>query len=339
MASSARSIFPNTIPPFFPSFVLFAAPPRPEEYEQRLAGIRAHNRWLVDFCGEFPERRAGIGQIFLNDIDDAIADVHWIKEHGLRGGILLPNIPPDVTWVRPLYDPAYDRLWKVIEDLEVPVNVHGGTGVPDYGDYPFAMLFYINEAMFYAQRPFVQFVLGGIFERFPRLKFAITETQCSWVPKLLKDLDATIDRIRKTGQTGEIRYGDEHKLGHLASEYFAQNVWMGVSQPRPADVAVRAQIGADRFMWGSDYPHDEGTHPFTRESLRQVMSGIGPDEKQRLLGENCAKLYDFDLAKLAPLAAKLGPTVEELEEPLDRLPENANDALRRSALDLDAHAV
>jgi hypothetical protein len=159
------------------------------------------------------------------------------------------------------------------------------------------------------------------------------------VPKLLKDLDATIDRIRKTGQTGEIRYGDEHKLGHLASEYFAQNVWMGVSQPRPGDVAVRAQIGADRFMWGSDYPHDEGTHPFTRETLRQVMSGIGPDEKQRLLGENCANLYGFDLAQLAPLAAKLGPTVEELEEPLDRLPEHANDALRRSALDIEARTA
>ena len=84
----------------------------------------------------------------------------------------------------------------------MPINVHGGTGVPDYGDYPFAMLFYINEAVFYSQRPFVQFVLGGIFERFPRLKFAITETQCSWVPKLLKDLDGTIDRIRKTGRTG-----------------------------------------------------------------------------------------------------------------------------------------
>jgi hypothetical protein len=67
-----------------------------------------------------------------------------------------------------------------------------------------------------------------------------------------------------------------------------------------------------------------------------VMSGIGPDEKQRILGENCARLYDFDLAKLAPLAAELGPTVEELDVPLDRLPENANDALRRSAQDLEA---
>ena len=43
-------IFPNTIPPFFPSFVLSAPPPKPEDYDHRLAGIRAHNRWLVDFC-------------------------------------------------------------------------------------------------------------------------------------------------------------------------------------------------------------------------------------------------------------------------------------------------
>ncbi len=111
-------VFPNTVPPFFPSFVLFAAPPKPEDYEHRLAGIRAHNRWLVDLCNEFPERRAGIGQIFLNDIDDAIEDVRWIKEHGLRGGVLLPNVAPDVSWVKPLYDPHYDRLWEVIQDLE-----------------------------------------------------------------------------------------------------------------------------------------------------------------------------------------------------------------------------
>src|SRR5215471_8900654 len=121
-------IFPNTVPPFFPSFVLFAKPPTDEQYELRLAGIRAHNRWLVDFCSRYPERRAGIGQIFLNNIDDAIDDVHFIKENNLRGGLLLPNIPPDCHWVSPLIDPAYDRLWKVCEDLGVVINVHGGTG-------------------------------------------------------------------------------------------------------------------------------------------------------------------------------------------------------------------
>ncbi|HWE54042.1 MAG TPA: amidohydrolase family protein [Acidimicrobiales bacterium] len=324
-------IFPNTVPPFFPSFVLFAGPPKPEDYEKRLAGIRAHNRWLVDFCEQFPERRAGIGQVFLNDIDDAIEDVKWIKDHGLRGGILIPNVPPDAKWVRPLYDPEYDRFWEVVQDLEVPVNVHGGTGAPDYGNYPFAMLLYITEVGFYSQRPLVHLILGGVFERFPQLKLVITETGCSWVPPLLKRLDAQIEQIRSTGQTGEIRYGDEHKLNHLASEYFQRNVWMGVSQPGPDDVAVRHVMGPDRFMWGSDYPHDEGTHPFTREHLRQVFPGIEAPEMSRILAENAAKLYDFDLNALAPLARQFGPTVEELAQPLDALPENPNEALLRGA--------
>ena len=71
--------------------------------------------------------------------------------------------------MRPLYDPEYDRLWAVLEDLEIPVNVHGGTGAPNYGNYPFAMLFYITEVGFYSQRPLAHFILGGVFERFPRL--------------------------------------------------------------------------------------------------------------------------------------------------------------------------
>jgi predicted TIM-barrel fold metal-dependent hydrolase len=327
----AEVIFPNTVPPFFPSFVLFAGPPKPEDYEKRLAGIRAHNRWLVDFCNEFPERRAGIGQIFINNVDDAIEDAKWIKEHGLRGGVLLPNVPPDAKWVRPLYDPEYDRLWEVLQDLEIPVNVHGGTGAPDYGPYPFSMLLYINEVGFYSQRPLVHLILGGVFERFPRLKMVITETGCSWVPPLLKRLDATIDTIRKTGQTGEIRYGDEHKLNHLASEYFARNVWMGVSQPGQDDAKTREFLGADRFMWGSDYPHDEGTHPYTREHLRQVFPGLEAAEMSRILAENAAKLYDFDLAALAPLARKFGPTVDELAQPLTELPAEPNEALLKGA--------
>ena len=129
-------VFPNTVPPFFPSFVLFARPPKADEYEHRLAGIQAHNRWMADCCARFPERRAGIGQIFLNDVDDAIEDVRWIKENGLRGGILMSAVPPDVDWVKPLYDPIYDPLWAVCEELEIPVNSHGGTGSPDYGRYP-----------------------------------------------------------------------------------------------------------------------------------------------------------------------------------------------------------
>jgi predicted TIM-barrel fold metal-dependent hydrolase len=320
-------IFPNTVPPFFPSFVLFAGPPKPDDYEHRLAGIRAHNRWLVDFCSRFPERRAGIGQVFLNDIDDAIADVKWIKDHGLRGGILLPNVAPDVKWVKPLYDPAYDPLWKVCEDLDVPINVHGGTGAPDYGKYAVANLLFITEVSFYSQRPLVQFILSGVFQRFPKLKFVVTETGGAWVPGLLKNMDKTLDRIRKTGRTGELAYSDEHKLKMLASEYFAQNCYVGVSQPGPADAAALYDIGLDKFMWGSDYPHDEGTVPYTREHLRQIFHKHTEAELRKVLGENAAAVYGFDMDKLAPLAARVGPTVDEVATPLDKLPAEPNEAL------------
>jgi predicted TIM-barrel fold metal-dependent hydrolase len=328
----AEVVFPNTVPPFFPSFVLFARPPMDDEYEHRLAGVRAHNRWLADWCAEYPERRAGIGQIFLNDIDDAIDDVKWIKEHGLRGGILLPTLAPDVKHVKPLYDPAYDRLWKVCEDLEVPVNSHGGTGSPDYGRYPVAALLMIAEVQFYGQRPFVQLMLSGVFERFPALKFVMTEQGCAWVPPTLKHLDGVLENIRRNKAIGELRFADEHILPRSATEYFHQNCWMGVSQPGQADAAARDIIGIDRFMWGSDYPHDEGTYPFTREHLRQVFHGVDEPAMRKVLAENAATLYDFDLDKLAPYADEHGPTVEELREPLTELPPNANEALKRGSV-------
>ncbi len=310
-------IFPNTVPPFFPSFVLFAQPPTADEYEKRRAGIQAHNRWLVDFVAESPPQRAGVGQIFLNDVDDAIDDVRWIKENGLRGGILLPNIAPDVKWVKPLYDPCYDPLWEVCQDLEVPINMHSGTGNPDYGKYPISMLLYINEVGFYTQRPLIHLILGGVFERFPGINFILTEIGSSWIPPLLDQLDTLIKNIAATGETGEIKYDKGVLPSMLASECWAQSGWVGVSGPGERDIEGRHEIGIDRFMWGSDYPHDEGTHPHTREHLRRRFADLPHGECTKMLSENAAKLYDFDLEALAPLAERFGPTYEELHTPIE----------------------
>ncbi len=324
-------IFPNTVPPFFPSFVLFAPPPPPKDYEHRLAGVRAHNRWLVDWCNEYPERRAGIGQIFINDLDDAMTDVKWIKDHGLRGGILLPNVPPDVTWVKPLHDSYYEPLWELCEDLEVPVHSHGGIGVPDYGTQPVAMLLYITEAGFYSQRPFVHLLLSGVFERHPRLKFVMTEMGCAWLPPMLDRLDNTLASIRDRGSAGELRFDKDHVLPRSASDYFRQNCWVGLSSPNAADgVAARQKLGTDRIMWGSDYPHDEGTAPYSRENLRAVFSGSSPAELHQILTTNVAQLFDFDLEALAPLGAQFGPTMAEIRQPLDGMPDEPNEALRNA---------
>ena len=162
------------------------------------------------------------------------------------------------------------------EDLGVKVNSHGGTGLPNYGKYAVADLLYITEVSFYSQRPFVQMLLSGVFERHPRLQFVMTEMGCAWLPPMLERFDQLIKKINTTGATGELRYTDEHKLPQLASDYFRQNCWVGVSQPGPDDAGARDVIGIDQFMWGSDYPHDEGTWPYTREHLRQLFHDTDP---------------------------------------------------------------
>jgi hypothetical protein len=83
-------------------------------------------------------------------------------------------------------------------------------------------------------------------------------------------------------------------------------------------------------MWGSDFPHDEGTHPFTREHLRQLFHDWKPDDLRRVLGGNAAALYGFDLDALAPAAAHLGPLVTDIATPLSELPAEPNEALLRN---------
>ena len=83
-------------------------------------------------------------------------------------------------------------------------------------------------------------------------------------------------------------------------------------------------------MWGSDYPHDEGTGPVhARAPAPAVPRQPDPTELQQILAGSAAQLYGFDLDALAPLAAKVGPTVAELAQPLLELPENPNEALLR----------
>jgi predicted TIM-barrel fold metal-dependent hydrolase len=327
-------IFPNTVPPFYPGFVLFAGPPKPEEYEHRRAGIHAHNRWLVDFCARKPAQRAGIGQFFLNDIDDAIEDITWIKEHGLRGGVLLPTVAPDVKWVKPLYHPDYDRLWAALQDLELPVNLHAGTGSPDYGRFASVPMILISEVGFYGMRAFVHMLLSGVFERFPRLKFVMTEGSAAAIPPTLAHLDQIIANVRK-GEIGELKYTAENALPRSATEYFQQSCWVGASFPGPSDWDARTVMTPGRFMWGSDYPHDEGTPPYTKESLRAVFHAVGESELRDVLAGNAAKLYDFDLDALAPLAEKYGPTVDEIATPLTDLPDKPNSALLKATRDTD----
>ena len=309
-------VFPNTVPPFYRKSIVTAQPPRPEDFEFCLAGIRAHNRWLADFCAEDPVRRAGIGLILPNDLDEAVKDIEFIANAGLRGGVLLPLVPPDCSWLKPLFDPAWDKVFAAIQDHDLVINQHSGQGSPNYGAGPVAEAIWITEVAYYCQAGLRHLLMSGVFEKFPKLKYVLTESGCSWAPELY----AQLDRIHmgfKHGAIGEMNYeGMEWVLKDKPSEYAARNIWYGASFPSLADLNGIEQIGADRVMWGNDYPHYEGTFPYNLESLRLTFAKVPEDVRRKILGENAAALYNFDVQALQPLVKEFGPTPAQVDEPL-----------------------
>jgi len=196
-------IFLNTVPPFYEQAYHVSPLPRPDQHERWLAGTRAHNRWLADFCAEEPHRRAGIGLLQLGDLDAALEDVKWIAEHGLTGGVLLPLPALDDVHVAQLDDPVYDRLWAAIQDHDLVINQHSGQGSPRYASSAAGQMLWVMEMPFFVQRGFCQLILGGVFERFPKLKFILTESGCAWPPGLLKRMDG-VHMGMKAGMMGEV---------------------------------------------------------------------------------------------------------------------------------------
>jgi predicted TIM-barrel fold metal-dependent hydrolase len=313
---AAEIIFPNTVPPFFPTGQLVVRPPAGGlEHEQREAGLTAHNRWLADWCAQLPGRRVGLAQIFPNDVAAAVSEIEWAAENGLKG-VLFSAIPPDAG-VPALWDPIYDPVWAAAQDLGMPINQHGGAGIPSIDGAPGHNMLMLMEVPFFANRSLWHLILGGVFERFPGLKFIMTEQAVGWVPEILAKMDMYWQLMAGVGRVGELP-ADADLLPHSPSTYFRRNCWMGASMPSPDEAAAIKVLGVDRVMWGSDYPHKEGTYPYSLEALQHSFHDWDEADMRLLLAGTAAEIYDLDLAGLAAL--EIGPLVTDVATPLAEKP-------------------
>jgi predicted TIM-barrel fold metal-dependent hydrolase len=298
----AEVVFPDSIvaggAPFGAGITMNA---RPVDPALTLAGARAHNRWLADFCGASPGRRGGIAPIPIDDIAEALAELRWVREHVPHPGVLLPA----GTGTLPLYhDPRYEPLWATCEELELPVHVHTGSGPPDYGEFPFAPILYVCEAPWFAHRPLTFVIWSGVLERHPRLHFVLTEQGAGWIPSVLAQWDDLFERPMF-----------RHLRAHLdlkPSEYWARQCFVGASMLSRQECEVRHRIGVATMMWGSDYPHPEGTWPHTRQHLHETFAGVPEPELRAMLGATAARVYGFDPARLAGDVERVGPEPAEL---------------------------
>jgi len=279
-------------------------------------GARAHNRWLAELCQQSPERHIGVASIpLLWDIDQAVAEVKWCVENGIHS-VLIPHMLGEF----PAYHHRrYHPFWQVCEENGVIVHFHSGAaphktffgeGFPTEKDedYIGAMGTFVSEVFFWTWRPITFMTWGGVFETFPGLKVSIVEAGVGWMlPPYLKLLDHHYLNAEFAAKLGDFK----SHLSMLPSEYFKRNVAIGASCMTRGEVEIRHDMGLEQLMWGSDYPHPEGTWPHTRDKLVEAFAGFPTDEVAAMLGENAVRFYKLDRDKLAAIAQRIGPDISD----------------------------
>ena len=313
-------IFPNTSPPFAPTMMSeFGEAEVGKDFEKRWAGIRAHNRWLADFCKDAPGRRAGIVQIFLPFVEESVQEIRWAKENGLFGGVLLPGAPPG-SGIEPLYSPKYEPIFAVCEELAMPLNHHTGSSTPDFGMYlPQSLAMFMLEVTWWTHRALWHLIFSGVFERHPKLQFTLTESGDRLGARRARRARQLLHahEVQRPVLRAHLRRSDRREAVSEASRSTSRASVTSApasSRPRSARDVTRS---ASTASCGAAIIRTSRAPTPTRASTCASASRVVPeDEIQQMVALNAAKLYGFDLEQLAGIAAKIGPTKAEVAVPL-----------------------
>ena len=256
----------------------------PNDLDLAAVGIHIYNRWLADTCAQAPHRHVGLAHLPLWDIDATVAELRWAAESGL-GGI---NFPAPRSWLRPYHDRYWEPLWTVAEELGLPLTTHSGAGDPSL--YQFlgpegVALMTLESGGWFSRRAAHQLIFAGVFDRHPDLKLVLTEQPGSWWSYLENELDSVY--AASTSSDGGALSA---QVPLRPSEYLHRNIFIGGSflSRNEAHTAV-AEGYADRVMWGSDYPHMEGTFQagdtsFGPLSLRFTFAGLAEGHVRDMVG-------------------------------------------------------
>jgi len=254
------------------------------------AYCRAYNRWIVDFCSEAPGRLYPIAHISMGDVDLAVKELERAVRAGCKGGMMAPY-----TWTRKAHGhPYYDALWAKAQELDVPLALHPTFEPIQFSPHqrfdelkitePIDFSFFFDVCVVHSmQQAFVSLFNYGIFEKFPRVKAVVLESQAGWIGYLLDRMDAVWE--------GPLKATTE--LKSKPSEYFRRQCWISADPDERALAHIIEYVGADRFFWASDFPHPDHTADYM-ERLRGLIAPLSPESRAKIAGENVTKVYQLD---------------------------------------------
>jgi predicted TIM-barrel fold metal-dependent hydrolase len=272
----------------YPSLSMFTFAVQDDEI--RAAAFERHNDWVFDYCSPDPDRLIGVGCLPLPDVEASVTEVRRAATKGVRGFAIPSHVPIE----KPYNDPMYDPLWAELQDMDLPVTMHiftGSTfdcGLPKHWGTPGGTTKGYTLAHTTAVNTTIDLICGGVVERFPRLKFVLSEFETGWVAHFKQRLDHANYRTPKDA----VDY-----LTMKPSEYFDRNFWVTFEDDE-AGILTRHLIGIDNLLWGNDYPHHDAIWPNSIPILDRIMVDVPDDEREKMVWGNVIDLYNIDTAKL-----------------------------------------
>jgi predicted TIM-barrel fold metal-dependent hydrolase len=243
----------------------------------------AFNRVMAEFASADPKRLIPAYQVPLIDIDFAVKQVEGLAAEGARA-VHIPTFPAEVG-LPEYHDERYDPLWSTISEADMSISQHLGL---------VASLFELlrrdptpQKAIFTSQ-PCLRlaetigfWILPGVLARFPNLKIVLVEPGLGWVPFYLDTLDSMA--------AGPY---DFPAIDEKPSFYFHRQMYLTfVDDARGLE--KRHDLGVDRIMWSTDFPHPATSWPNSRAVVEKNFAGVPDEERDLIVAGNAERVYGF----------------------------------------------
>ncbi len=250
------------------------------DFDYKKACFDAYNLWLAEYCAAHPDRLLGIGQTAMRSVEEGITDLSRIKELGLHG-VMMPGNPALADYHDPIYAPFYEAA----VDLAMPLSFHILTSKQDNFNTRGPRLNSFLSIVRGCQDIMGTFVLGGVFERHPKLRVVCVEADAGWVPHYMYRMDHAYKRHRYWLPAGT--------LTRMPSEYFRENIYTTFQDDWVA-FRMKDMCNIHRLMWANDFPHSDSTWPWSQEMLREHRGELNDDEFNLIVHDNVAELYGLN---------------------------------------------
>jgi predicted TIM-barrel fold metal-dependent hydrolase len=255
--------------------------------ESRKAGCEVYNDFIWDQLGSKSPRFKCPTILPTNNVQNAIAELHRCAKKGHIGGAMIPLVG------NPEYnDPQWEPLWSAIEEMGIPVVLHQGTGhhMTFYRN-PGAAVANLLATQSMAPRAVGLLACSGVLERHPNLHFVFVETNAGWLAWAMQTLDFYNVGFKDYGWV-------KPELKNPPSFYIKRQIH-ATFQFDPIGIANIPVTGVAPLMWGSDFPHDEGTYPHSRKMVSELVGNLPFEQAYAIAGGTTMELFGFDAKELS----------------------------------------